>query len=126
LTATAKHGPVLLVDDAENNRELYAQLFRHHGIGLFTAADGGAAIEIAERARPGVIVLNLDRPKIDGWEVARRLKVNQATRDTPIIAMTAHVGGDAKTSALAAGVDSFLTAPCFPEELLAEVRKFLG
>ena len=125
MTGEAKRAPVLLVDDGEDNRERYSRFFRHHGIDMLTAADEEAAIEVAKRAHPGVIVLDLDLPTIDGWEIARRLKVNQTTRDIPIVALSGHALADSQTRALAAGVDSLLTKPCFPEELLAEVRKLL-
>ena len=116
---------VLLVDDGEDNRERYSRFFRHHAIDMLTAADEESTIEIAKRSQPAVIVLDLGLPTIDGWEVARRLKVNQTTRDIPIVALSNRALADSKTRALAAGVDSLLTKPCFPEELLAEVRKLL-
>src|SRR6266850_832131 len=125
MTAQATRAQVLLVDDGEDNRERYSRFFRHHAIDMLTASDEESAIEVAKRAHPAVIVLDLGLPTIDGWEVARRLKVNQTTRDIPIVALSGRALADSKTRALAAGVDSLLTKPCFPEELLAAVRKLL-
>jgi CheY-like chemotaxis protein len=125
VTVKPTRAQVLLVDDGEDNRERYSRFFRHHAIDMLTAADEESTIEIAKRSQPAVIVLDLGLPTIDGWEVARRLKVNQTTRDIPIVALSNRALADSKTRALAAGVDSLLTKPCFPEELLAEVRKLL-
>jgi two-component system cell cycle response regulator DivK len=117
---------VLLVDDVKDKREAQMQYFHYHGIETIGAADGASAIRIANAAKPAVIVLDLGLAGIDGWEVARRLKIDAGTRDIPIVALTGHDARESRMRALAAGVDACVTKPCFPEELLAAIRKYLG
>jgi CheY-like chemotaxis protein len=75
---------------------------------------------------PAVIVLDLGLPRLDGWEVARRLKTESVTSAIPLIALTAYADADSRKRALAAGVDAFLTKPCRPSQLVEEIRRQLG
>jgi CheY-like chemotaxis protein len=71
---------VLVIDDIEDNREVYAQFLRHEGLRVVLAEDGELGLAQAAALQPSVIILDLGMPKMDGWEVARRLKANEATR----------------------------------------------
>ncbi len=108
---------VLVVDDVEHGREIFAEFLEFRGFRVATAADGQEALEKAYELRPDVILMDLSLPGIDGWEATRRLKQDDRTRDIPIIALTAHALASAHDKARAAGCDAVVTKPCLPEEL---------
>ena len=116
---------VLVIDDAEDNREVYVQFFEFQGWRTATASDGEDGLDKASALAPSVIVLDLSLPVMDGWEVARRLKANGKTRTIPVIALTGHALDDSRRKAMAAGVDEYLTKPCLPADLAAVIRRHL-
>jgi two-component system, cell cycle response regulator DivK len=116
---------ILLVDDVEDNLDVYAQSFAHHGWRTGTASTGQAALAQATMLRPEVVVLNLGMPGMDGWEVARRLRADPVTAAVPIIALTGRVFDDSRRRALDAGVNEYLTKPCLPADLVAAVKRHL-
>jgi two-component system cell cycle response regulator DivK len=116
---------VLVIDDAEDNREVYVQFFEFQGWRTATASDGEDGLDKASALAPTVIVLDLSLPLMDGWEVARRLKANGKTRSIPVIALTGHALDDSRRKAMAAGVDEYLTKPCLPADLAAVIRRHL-
>jgi two-component system cell cycle response regulator DivK len=115
----------LVVDDDLDTREMYGTYLTTRGFRVLMAANGVEAIEIAERERPDVIVMDLMMPHLDGWEASRRLKADGRTRRIPIIACTGVGIGSSAERALDAGCDGYLTKPCLPEHLLAEIRRVL-
>ena len=115
---------VLVVDDNEDTRSMYAALLSTAGFAVRTAANGEEAIAAAED-RPAVIVMDLAMPGLNGWEATRRLKTGTRTSDIPVIVLTAHDLDHYRDVAVAAGCDSFLSKPCAIEDLVAEIRKLL-
>jgi two-component system cell cycle response regulator DivK len=116
---------ILVVEDIELNRDLVVQLLEDH-YEVLTACDGQAAIEVAARERPHLILMDLSLPVVDGWEAARRIKANPALEDIPIIALSAHaMSGDADKARLS-GCDDYLSKPLDDELLLEKLSKFLG
>jgi CheY-like chemotaxis protein len=116
---------VLVVDDVDHGREIFAEYLEYRGFRVATAADGLEAIEKAFELRPDVILMDLSLPGIDGWEATRRLKQDERTRDIPIIALTAHALASAHEKARAVGCSSVVTKPCLPKDLEQEVRRQL-
>jgi CheY-like chemotaxis protein len=116
---------VLVIDDVEDNRDVYTQFLSHQGWRVATAVDGEDGLAKAESLRPSVIILDLGLPKMDGWEVAQRLKNTPATSAIPIVALTGHVTRESRQRALTAGVDEFCTKPCLPPDLIATIRRHL-
>ncbi|MET0553237.1 MAG: response regulator [Vicinamibacteria bacterium] len=116
---------VLIVDDFEDNREMYAQYLRFHGYEIAEADNGQEALKQAAALRPDVIVMDLSLPGMDGWEATRRLKQEPLTRDIPVIALTGHALTGSEHTAREAGCDRFLTKPCAPAVLGQEIRKVL-
>jgi len=116
---------ILVIDDAEDSREVYVQYLEHLGLRSVTAADGEDGIEKAFAMRPSIIVLDLSLPKIDGWEVTRRLKADPATRAIPVIAVSGHAQPEQKRRAAEAGVDEYCVKPCTPEDLMAMIQRHL-
>ena len=116
---------VLLVDDDVNTREMYGMYLRTSGFRVLMATNGMEAIQTAEREHPDVIVMDLMMPHLDGWEATRRLKRDWRTRRIPIIACSGHLIGSSAERALDAGCDGYVTKPCLPADLLAEIRRIL-
>jgi two-component system cell cycle response regulator DivK len=116
---------VLVVDDFEDNRSMYAAYLAYSGYEVAEAADGQSAIEIAGRSAPDVIVMDLSLPVMDGWEATRRLKADVRTQWIPIIAVTGHAMARHSRDAQEAGCDAFLTKPCLPEVLVEKVQELL-
>jgi two-component system, cell cycle response regulator DivK len=115
----------LIVEDHRDQREMYASYFAAKGFRAFTAVDGPSALIAARAELPDVIVMDLSLPHITGWEATRRLKDDPRTAAIPIIACTAHVLGNSCERAVDAGCSAFLTKPCLPIELFAEVKRIL-
>jgi CheY-like chemotaxis protein len=114
---------VLLIDDVDDNTDMYAQYLEFEGYEVETAVDGVDGISKARALEPTVIVMDLSMPVLDGWKATRELKADDGTRGIPIIVLTAHaLSGTAETVA-AAGADAYLVKPCLPEELAAEVHR---
>jgi CheY-like chemotaxis protein len=122
----AATGPILVVDDSEDNRDLYTQILVAQGFGVHTAASAEEALDRAAAVGPALILLDLSMPGVDGWEAARRLRSSPATAATPIVALSAHTTGEARARALRAGCDDYLPKPTLPADLLAVVRRLLG
>lgn len=116
---------VLIVDDALDNREGYAEYLQFHGFRTLEAATGGEAMASARRRQPDVVLLDLRLPDVDGDEVCRELRALWGGK-TPIIALSACVYGSDVASALASGCTAFLGKPCLPDAVLAEIRRLLG
>ena len=116
---------MLLVDDFDDNREMYAEYLVFAGLRVAEAQNGLEALERARTLRPDVVVMDLALPGVDGWEATRRLKEDAATRDIPVIALTGHALAGHSRSAFEAGCDIFITKPCLPERLLQEIQRVL-
>ena len=90
-----------------------------------TAANGRDAIDLAIELQPDLILMDASMPVLDGWQATRELKANPATRQIPVLALTAHAFDDARQQAEAVGCDGFVTKPCLPDDLVARVRTTL-
>jgi len=115
---------VLVVEDVDFNRDLVVQLLedKYH---VIEAVNGQEGVELAERERPELILMDLSLPVMDGWEATRRLKANDDLRSIPVIALTAHAMAGDKEKALAAGCDDYLVKPLDEDELMARIAKYL-
>jgi CheY-like chemotaxis protein len=117
---------VLVVEDYQDAREMYAAYLQFSGYDVAEATNGIEAIEKALELMPDIILMDLALPKMDGWEATRRLKQDERTKHIPIVALTGHALPGHADGARAAGCDSFVTKPCLPDELVAEIRRMLG
>lgn len=116
---------ILVVEDQELNMDLLVQLLEDQ-YEILTATDGAAGIELAERERPDLILMDLSLPVVDGWEATRRIKANDSLKHIPIIALTAHaMVGDAER-ARACGCDDYLPKPLDEDLLFKKLDRFLG
>ena len=125
MTVDASAPLVLLVDDYADNRDIYVQFLTYSGLRVEEAENGHEALAKARALAPDVIVMDLSLPGLDGWEATRQLKADDRTRTIPVIALTGHALAGHSRSAFDAGCDAFITKPCLPERLLAEVQALL-
>ena len=118
---------LLVVDDEPEINRLVARLFEKRGYRVVSALDGAEALAQVARERPDLIMLDLNLPKIDGWEVCRRLKSDPATRTIPIIILTAaHANVDDAQIGLGLGADEYVAKPFVKAVLLHNVERLLG
>lgn len=119
---------ILLIEDNDVNCELaerYLELYDHH---VRTAHDGAAGIAKAkaEHAEIDLILLDMDLPEVDGWEVARQLKSSDTTRAIPVIALTAHAMVGDREKALAAGCDEYESKPINFPSLIEKINVLIA
>jgi two-component system, cell cycle response regulator DivK len=120
------HAPlVLVVDDYQDAREMYAEYLSFSGFRVEEASNGAEALQKAVALVPDVILMDLSLPGMDGWTVTRTLKGDQRTHHIPVVALTGHALAGASESAREAGCDAFVTKPCLPEDLVVELRRVL-
>ena len=117
---------ILVVDDYQDAREMYAEYLQFSGFRVAEARNGNEAVEQAFALKPDLILMDLSLPGMDGWEATRRLKADDRTSHIPIVALTGHALAGASEGAKKAGCDSFVTKPCLPDDLVVEVRRMLG
>src|SRR5262249_24649699 len=129
---TARHGSrivikVLYIEDNDDNvYMLKMRLELLDDFEVLAAEDGEKGCAMAASERPDLILMDLERPVIDGWEATRRLKGDAQTRNIPIIALSAHALAGSREKALAAGCDEFDTKPIEFDRLVATMRRVLA
>jgi two-component system cell cycle response regulator DivK len=116
---------ILYVEDNELNRKIVRDLLRRTSHRLIEAVDGEAGVTIALEQRPDLILMDVQLPKISGFEATRRLRAEPATADTPIIAITSFALSGDEQRAKDAGASSYLAKPYSPFTLLGMIRKLL-
>lgn len=117
---------VLIVDDYDDNREMYAAYLEFSGMRVAQAANGREALSMTFELMPDLIVMDLSLPGIDGWQATRTIKQDPKTRDILVLALTGHALEGAAQGARDAGCDDFLTKPCLPEDLFREIQRMLS
>lgn len=116
---------ILVVDDNQDNRELVIKVLKSKGYLMMEAADGETALEQAIKQKPDLILMDISLPKIDGYEVTRRLKEQETFKAVPIIALTAHAMKGDREKALEAGCDGYIPKPISVRELPDQIQTFL-
>ena len=121
------HSParILVVDDNPNNVEIVRMRLEAHGYDVVTAADGGAGLTTIRDQLPDLVLLDIMMPKLDGFEVCRRLRADASLPFIPIILVTAKSDPKDVVAALEAGGDEFLTKPVDHAALVARVKSML-
>jgi two-component system cell cycle response regulator DivK len=119
------HRKILVVDDNRDNRELVVKVLKNRGYDIVEAVDGEDALRKTQDERPGLILMDISLPKMDGYEVIRRLKSQKEYRDIPIVALTAHVMKGDKEKAMNAGCIGYIPKPIDIRELPEQIRYYL-
>jgi len=116
------HISVLVVEDQHDAREMLAEYLAFCGFAVHEAQDGFEAFDVAVRKRPDVVLMDLMMPRLDGWEATRRLKADERTKRSSVIAVSAYSQTDERQSARQAGCDAFIPKPYDLEQLAEAVR----
>jgi len=116
---------ILVVEDQEDNRQILRDLLTNAGYEMLVAEDGVQALEQAEKHRPDLILMDIQLPVLDGYEVTRRLKANPELKAIPIIVVTSYALSGDEEKARAAGCDAYVAKPFSPRALLAKMREYL-
>jgi two-component system cell cycle response regulator DivK len=117
---------VLVVEDQEDNRQILRDLLASAGIDMIEAGDGPTGLAAATAERPDLILMDIQLPGLDGYEVTRRIKSNPGLAHIPIIAVTSYALSGDEDKARLAGCDAYVTKPYSPRQLLAKSREFLN
>jgi diguanylate cyclase (GGDEF)-like protein len=125
LEATNRLGLILIVDDDEDIARFVGISLKLHGFEVMHARDGAEALELIERIRPDLCVVDLMMPRIDGVELTRRLRADPMTAALPIIMLTAKGLTVDKVFGLTAGADDYMVKPFDTSELVARVESTL-
>ncbi len=116
---------ILIIDDDLDTLKLVGVMLQRQGYEISAATDGRQGLAKALAEKPDVILLDVMMPEMDGYEVARQLRKNDATHSTPILMFTAKTQLDDKVTGFEVGADDYLTKPTHPAELQAHVRALL-
>ena len=117
---------ILFVEDNPKNRDMLSRRLTKRGYEIVLAEDGQEGIDMTMSEMPDLILLDMSLPVIDGWGVAKQLKGDDATRDIPIIALTAHAMAGDREKTLEAGCDEYATKPVRLPELLEKIEILLN
>lgn len=116
---------ILVVEDNEMNRDMLCRRLEGREFEVQWAVDGREGVALAQAAQPDLILLDIDLPVMDGWEAIRILKSTEATREIPVIALTAHAMTSDRERVFAAGFDEYGTKPVEFETLMGKIHALL-
>jgi len=116
---------ILIVEDNEMNRDMLSRRLERRGYAVLLAVDGENGIDMARANVPDLILMDMSLPVMDGWEATRRLKSDDALKQIPVIALTAHAMANDREKALEAGCDDYDTKPIELPRLLAKMEALL-
>jgi two-component system, cell cycle response regulator DivK len=116
---------VLVVDDYDDAREMYAEYLEFLGYEVHTARNGQEALERARESHPDVILMDLSLPVLSGWDATQQLKSDAATRDIPVMALTGHVFTESSDKARDVGCDDFVPKPALPDTVASRIQALL-
>ncbi|MDP1604000.1 MAG: response regulator, partial [Legionella sp.] len=125
MNAVKEPARILVVDDEDRNRRLLVAMLEAEGYAALEAAGGAQALELARQSPPDIILLDNMMPGMDGYEVARALKADAATKAIPVVMVTALDDRDSRLRGLEAGAEEFITKPVDRNELRIRVRNLL-
>ena len=119
-------GKVLVVDDEVYILHILDFSLGAEGFDVITAADGEQALSRARSERPDLIVMDIMMPRLDGYETCQRLKTDPATKDIPILLLSARGREEDRKRGMEAGASDYMTKPFSPNKLIARVTEMLG
>jgi chemosensory pili system protein ChpA (sensor histidine kinase/response regulator) len=131
-SADAKRGriesksTILVVDDSVTVRKVTSRFLERQGFNVAVAKDGIDAIEILQDTTPDMILLDIEMPRMDGFEVATQVRHNKRLKHIPIIMITSRTGEKHRERALEIGVNDYMGKPFQEQELLSKIQNILG
>ena len=117
---------ILVIEDNEMNQDLILRRLKKKGYEVTLAGDGEEGLRLIKEIKPSLVLVDVNLPKMDGWEVARASKDDPETKDIPLIALTAHAMEQDKRKALDAGCDDYETKPIEFKQLISKIEKFVA
>ena len=117
---------ILLVEDNEMNRDSLSRLLARRGFEVIFAVDGEEAVEVTKAALPDLVLMDISLPRLDGYEATRLLRTFEATRNIPIIALTAHAMTSDREKAIGAGCTDFESKPVEFGRLMEKIHSYLS
>jgi two-component system, cell cycle response regulator DivK len=116
---------ILVVEDNEDSRELVVKILKNKGYEMIEASDGEEALQKAISERPSLILMDISIPKIDGYEVTKRLKSMDELKEIPIVALTAHAMKGDREKFISVGFEGYISKPINIRELPEQIRAYL-
>ena len=116
---------ILIVEDNEKNRKLERDVLRHSGYVTIESETGEGGVDLAREQHPALVLMDIQLPGINGIEALRQLRADPATRNIPIMAVTASAMIHDRQKIMAAGFDAYQSKPINVKEFLAAVRQLL-
>jgi two-component system, cell cycle response regulator DivK len=116
---------ILIIEDTENNRVLLTRRLKPKGHEVVTAENAEAGLALVTTERPDLILMDVGLPGMDGWAATRQLKADPASRQIPVIALTAHAMDGDRQKAMEAGCDDYETKPIDFNRLFAMIDRLL-
>jgi two-component system, cell cycle response regulator DivK len=117
---------ILVVEDDATMQKMALKILRSRGFKAELARNGREAVAMAAKLQPGLILMDLSLPEMNGWEATRALKADPSMARIPVVAITAHAMVGDRETALAAGCAECLTKPYELEDLIALVERYVG
>jgi CheY-like chemotaxis protein len=118
-------GKILVIEDNEQNLYLVKYILEKWGYETIAATDGQTGIELADKAKPDLILLDIQLPVMDGYAVAKNLRLNSHLANIPIIAVTSYAMPGDREKAIASGCNGYIEKPINPDTFMAQVESHL-
>jgi len=126
LEAAERKPTILVVDDSVTVRKVTSRFLERQGLNAVVAKDGVDAMEILQQSTPDLILLDIEMPRMDGFEVATQVRNNQRLQQIPIIMITSRTGDKHRTRAFETGVNDYMGKPFQESELLEKIQTLLN
>ena len=117
---------ILVVDDFDDTRLMLKLWLEKKGYRILEAENGEEAVDLANRERPDLIIMDIEMPYADGLDATRRIREHQALRETPIVAVSAYGADEYRVRALAAGCNEYVSTPFEPAALEQLIRNLIS
>jgi CheY-like chemotaxis protein len=116
---------IVLVEDNEDNRDMLSRRLTRKGYEVLIAVNGEEAVDLVQKEQPALVLMDISLPVMDGFEATRRLKSLDATKNIPIVALTAHAMSGDREKAIDAGCDDYDVKPVELTRLLSKIENLL-
>ena len=117
---------VLIIEDNPDNMLLISDILDFNGYSLIKAETGLAGVEMAENNQPDFIILDIQLPDIDGYEVLKRIRNNDRTKNIPVVAMTSYAMAGDRERLLNAGCNGYVEKPFDPGTVMDQIKQVIG